>query len=248
MANRALCIELHEPGSAHSGFLACVMGAKGWHGDTELTLPYAAWLPCITPLLRCLYAPDAADMFVEQLLYRRSLSEALSACHCALYFDLGVRFFRAFYCKARSRRNLLTRNLTCSDVDSDEFQFPQHDAAAASWFSLPLEHALWWLHALQLTPAALQHNLETYVSYCCPALHMTDVSTFLDEKLTSLGAITHAQNPTNFLLDSGVEHCEAERMASEVHAWKSLHQKCGRLRPSSTVPPLEGVALAVPAP
>lgn len=157
----ALTIELHEA-STRSHLLCCLQDTERWAGDVYLKLPHASWRPAIEPLLRHIYSPQATDYFVETLLLRRTLPEAIGVVHCALYFDVSAAFFPVFYAKVAARRTLLCRST--GDVDSDSFGFPRDHDAEVSWHALPLDHALLWLHALDLSPGATKSNLASYVA------------------------------------------------------------------------------------
>ena len=158
-------VDLHNIAGSGSDFIAGVMGAHSFSGDTHLTLD-PAWRHCAAPLLRCLYSPEAASFFIEQLLVRKTFSQAVAVCHCALYLGLGPAFFDDLYAKIAARRTVLTRDMACGNADADQFRCPaagDDTAAAATWSNLPLHHALRWLHALGLKKKAQLANVLLYV-------------------------------------------------------------------------------------
>jgi hypothetical protein len=157
----ALTIELHEE-SSRSHLLCCLQDTDRWAGDVCLQLPHALWRPAVEPLLRHIYSPQATDYFVETLLLRRTLPEAIGVVHCALYLDVSSSFFPVFYAKVAARRTLLCRST--GDIDSDSFTFPRDHDAEVSWHALPLDHALLWLDALDLSLPATKANLAGYVA------------------------------------------------------------------------------------
>jgi hypothetical protein len=84
-------VDLHSIAGHRSGFIAGVMGAHAFAGDTHLTLD-PSWRHCAAPLLRCLYSPEAASFFIEQLLVRKTFAQAVAVARFGLLrVGVGVR-------------------------------------------------------------------------------------------------------------------------------------------------------------
>lgn len=128
-------------------------------------LAYPCWHRYITCVLRCLYLQASSNLFLDQLLYRKTLIQAVAVCHCTLYVGLPESFFDALYSKVASKRTLLTRELPSGAANTDGFRCPGGEVPVATrWSALPLNHALRWLHALDCPPVALLANLRAYVA------------------------------------------------------------------------------------
>lgn len=159
-------IDLHDEASNGSEFLRGVMGALGFGGDVHIWLD-PSWRHCALPLLRCVYSPDVADFFLDQLLLRKTFAQVVAICHCALY--LGVQdayFWDELYVKVASRRMMLTRDAVGGDADKDAFRCDgdEERPPAQSWSSLPLTHAVRWLDALRPNRAATRSNALAFVA------------------------------------------------------------------------------------
>ena len=216
-----MTVDLHNIAGSGSGFIAGVMGAHAFAGDTHLTLD-PAWRHCAAPLLRCLYSPEAASFFIEQLLVRRTFSQAMAVCHCALYLGLGPAFFDALYAKIAARRTVLTRDMAGGTADADQFRCPaagDDTAAAATWSNLPLHHALRWLHALGLKPKAQLANVLLYVEAdgCSLARARECAAEWHSERKAR-----HAECAARAKLDSETWEPHAEWAEHEAAQWRDF--------------------------
>ena len=214
-------VDLHNIAGSGSDFIAGVMGAHSFSGDTHLTLD-PAWRHCAAPLLRCLYSPEAASFFIEQLLVRKTFSQAVAVCHCALYLGLGPAFFDDLYAKIAARRTVLTRDMACGDADADLFRCPaagDDTAAVATWSSLPLHHALRWLHALGLKPKAQLANVLLYIEAdgCSLARAQECAAEWHSER-----KVRHTECVARAKLDSETWEPHAEWAEHEAAQWRDF--------------------------
>ena len=170
---------LHDTASMSSSFCSGVTDTQRFKGDTDTVLP-EAWEGFAVPLFRCLYSPSDVDIFVETYFLDRKktitattqrsrLNRILEATHCALYLgidnDSSVYFWHTWYKKIRSRRNMILRPTGCTiEKDEAHFRFP-NPKIDATWHNLPLEHALRWLYALNLSPSSMVDNIDDYMEF-----------------------------------------------------------------------------------
>jgi len=214
-------VDLHNIAGSGSDFIAGVMGAHAFAGDTHLTLD-SAWRHCAAPLLRCLYSPEAASFFIEQLLVRKTFSQAVAVCHCALYLGLSPAFFDDLYAKIAARRTVLTRDMACGNADADLFRCPaagDDTAAAATWSNLPLHHALRWLHALGLKPKVQLANVLLYIEAdgCSLARARECAAEWHSERKAR-----HAECVARAKLDSETWEPHAEWAEHEAAQWRDF--------------------------
>merc|ERR1712048_1219588 len=98
--------------------------------------------------LRFLYSPQ--PLFVEQLIFQKSLEDLLVVHHCALYFLATADFFTELFYRVNQRRDLLLEDLA-ADRQEGLQKFPSDSCGECfDIYHLPLDGILMWLVALEM--------------------------------------------------------------------------------------------------
>ena len=194
-------------------------------GETgkRLVLPDRSYLKVVEPMLRYMYSPT--PYFIDQLFLRKKLPDLIATVRCANYLAMDDGFFDALYRKAASYRNKLTDG-ACRDAG---FSFP---AEGLNFLHLPLKHAVCWVVALGLEPAAAKANLERWIA-CDPTVTHARAVEFLGEQVASWRTVLEAEKTKAAKLASaanalalGMQRSRNEerwgQLAARIDAWARL--------------------------
>lgn len=155
-------------GAAASSSIVCqgVMDTRQFKGDTDIVLP-EEWRNFAVLLLRCLYSPDEVDYFLDACFLFKTLNQMLEATKCAVYLGLGFEgssfFWIKWYEKVRSQKNKFFK-AAGNATTKDTFRFPD-PKLDATWHGLPLEHAMRWLAAFDLSHDSVVTNIVDYLEF-----------------------------------------------------------------------------------